>query len=192
MKCLHWLALIIWVNAIWVPPLSAQPFSSKYDLYFRLATKRYLPLPYEIWGADILKAQAWQESRFDPNAQSPVGAKGVMQFMPGTWKEVSGQMKWSGISPSSASHSIYAGAFYMAKMRRIWKAKRRERDRYDLALASYNAGAGNLIKAQRLCGGVNDYPGIVQCLPNITGEYSKETISYVHLIRRAYEKMRFQ
>ncbi len=139
--------------------------------------KRYLPLPYEIWGADLLKAQAWQESRFDPQAQSPVGAKGVMQFMPGTWREVSQKMQWQGVSASSASHSIYAGAWYMARMRRIWKARRSERDRYDLALSSYNAGAGNLIKAQQLCAGVPDYAGIVRCLPEVTGEHSKETLN---------------
>lgn len=192
MQCLPRLVLIILVSAVLARPLYAQPFSSKYDIHFRIATKRYLPIPYEIWGHNILKAQAWQESRFNPKAISPVGARGIMQFMPGTWKEVSQQMGFGMVSASNVKLSIYAGAYYMSRMRRTWKAKRSERDRYDLALASYNAGAGNLIKSQRKCGGVNDYPGIIKCLPMVTGKYSEETINYVRLIRKYYEQMRFR
>ncbi len=93
---------------------------------------------------------------------------------------------------SNAKLSIQAGAYYMSRMCRIWRARRTERDRYDLALASYNAGAGNIIKSQRKCGGVNDYPSIIKCLPQVTGKNSAETINYVRLIRKYYEEMRFR
>ena len=53
--------------------------ASQYDaLINELATAR---------GQDpnLIKAQIWAESRFNPNAVSPKGAKGLSQFMPGTW-----------------------------------------------------------------------------------------------------------
>jgi membrane-bound lytic murein transglycosylase F len=78
--------------------------------------------------------------------------------------------------------SIRASGYYMARMIRTWKAERPAFDRYKLALASYNAGAGHLIKAQRLCGGKNLYDQIIACLPDVTGRHSKETIDYTRLI----------
>jgi len=128
MICRHWLVLIIWANVIWVPQLSAQPFSSKYDFYFRVAMKRYLPLPYEIWGADLLKAQAWQESRFDPLAVSPAGAKGIAQFMPET------AAIWKLEDPFDIDLAIAKSAQYLS-----WLKNRL--GNLGLAAAGYNAGS---------------------------------------------------
>ena len=51
----------------------------------------YAPL-IQQWGTlcpqlspPLLAAQMYQESGFNPNAVSPVGAQGIAQFMPGTW-----------------------------------------------------------------------------------------------------------
>jgi len=109
--------------------------------------------------------------------------------MPATWLEVSRQLDFGFVDPHAAEYSILAAAFYMAKMRRIWKSKRPENDRHSLALASYNAGAGNIIKAQRLCGGLLLYSQIITCLPDVTGHHSKETITYVKRIWGYYIRM---
>ena len=62
-----------------------------------------------------------------------------------------------------------------------------------LAAASYNAGAGHLIKAQRLCDGRNLYREIIPCLPQVTGRHSAETIDYVQkIIGRWWPQMLFQ
>lgn len=50
--------------------------------------------------------------------------------------------------------------------------------------ASYNAGAGNIIRAQRACNGARSWIQIRVCLPQITGHHSNETIQYVDLIHR--------
>lgn len=65
-------------------------------------------------------------------------------------------------------------------------------DRYMLAAASYNAGAGNLIRSQKSCGGPNRYREIVACLPRITGHHSKETKGYVrNIITKWYPALIF-
>jgi len=63
-----------------------------------------------------------------------------------------------------------------------WKSERPAMDRHKLALGSYNAGIGHLLKAQKLCGGPKLYEDIIACLPMITGRHSKETINYTRLI----------
>ena len=164
---------------------SASSFPDRYDREIRKAVKNWLP------GVDwiLLKAQYYQESLLDPDAISPVGARGIAQMMPGTWEEISQAMKWGGISPHDAEFAVEAGAFYMRRMRKGWSSPRPERDRHDLALASYNAGFGNLLKAQRHCGMPIEYPEIAECLPDITGHHSKETLTYVTRTRKWHTMM---
>lgn len=170
-----------WASACWSVP----SFPDYYDNQIEKAAKRYLP------GVDwrLLKAQYYQESRLDPAAVSPVGAAGVAQFMPGTWADVSRQLGYKGVSPHASRWAITAGAYYMAKLRRTWSAPRPEADRHSLAMASYNAGAGHLIKAQRLAGGVNGYAEIITQLPDVTGRHATETITYVQRIWKYWTMM---
>jgi soluble lytic murein transglycosylase-like protein len=136
------------------------------------------------------KAQLYQESRLDPTAESPVGARGLAQFMPGTWGDVSKALKWGIVSRDDACLSAKAGAYYMARLQQIWKSPRPQMERHFLAQASYNAGAGHIINAQRLCGGARDWRDISKCLPQITGRHSRETITYVDRIARWRQRMR--
>ena len=78
----------------------------------------------------------------------------------------------------------------MGQLHRTWKAPRPAMDRMMISMASYNAGAGHLIRAQRICGGGNLYAQIIPCLPQVTGRHSKETIDYVeNIIGRWYPRM---
>lgn len=110
--------------------------------------KRYhaeFGLPYD-WR--LLKAQLIAESGLNPAAVSPVGAKGLAQFMPDTQTEVLKALNMpSNTSRLNAEASIKCCAYYMSVMLKKWTAKREDIDRYCLALASYNAGMGNLLKA---------------------------------------------
>jgi hypothetical protein len=53
----------------------------------------------------LLKAQCWQESRFNPNAVSPANARGICQFVDGTWNDVSNETGFRG-SPYDADLHI--------------------------------------------------------------------------------------
>jgi len=44
-------------------------------------------VPYRDYDANMLASQIEVESSFNPKAESPVGAKGLCQFMPQTWLE---------------------------------------------------------------------------------------------------------
>ena len=159
----------------------------QYDDQIRSAWRRYLPVYH--WGVGW--AQIAQESAFNTNARSPVGASGLAQFMPLTWRD----MKHAGVVPDDASprdarHAIQAQAFYMWRLNRTWSSKRSDGDRIRLALASYNAGAGNIIKAQRKCGMSVKYDVIMCCLPQVTGRHAVETLDYVPRIEVHY-KSRF-
>jgi len=174
------------VLASWAPAsYSASSFPDRYDAEIRKAAKRWLP------GLDwrLLKAQYWQESRLDPEAVSPVGARGLAQVMPGTWKELSRAMGWGLVSPHDVEYAVQAGAVYMRRMRRKWSSPRPENDRHNLALASYNAGFRNLLRAQKACEMALEYPPIVECLPDVTGERSEETIDYVSKVREWHRMM---
>lgn len=163
---------------VWLLPLSLQAsfYPDKYDGAFKDAAI-FLPYPHD-WR--LLKAQCWQESRLNPIAVSPVGAFGLCQFMPGTAKDMKRQYGLGNLW--IPEQSILAAARYMGTLGRTWRSKRSWQSRYKLALGSYNAGAGNLIKAQRKCGGAVEYEHIAPCLAQVTGKHHKETLYYVDVI----------
>ena len=84
-----------------------------------------------------------QESSFDRTAMSRVGARGLMQLMPGTAREESGKVGVGydlGRLTSDPSYNVMLGSSYFQRMVRQWGGN------YVLAVASYNAGAGNVRK----------------------------------------------
>jgi len=166
-------------------PASAAVFTKKYDRQIEKAAKAYLPaVPWLLY-----KAQLWQESRLDPLARSPAGAEGIAQFMPGTARDIFPLLGYAAVDRRLAGPSIEAGAYYMARLRRAWHAPRPETDRHKLALASYNAGLGNILAAQRACDGAALYEAIMLCLESVTGRHAVETRGYAPAIYRWYAAM---
>lgn len=178
----------IWALAVLLfsSPLHSA-WHSKYDFQIKKAARHYLPAV--DWR--LYKAQLMQESALKADAESPVGAKGLAQFMPATWVDMQKELGFDGL-PTEPNLAIPAGAYYMAKLRAVWKMPRPEQDRHNLAMACYNAGCGNIIKAQRLCGDPNDFVSIMQCLPSVTGHNAKETLDYVPRIRRIYQRLAYE
>ena len=145
-------------------------------------------LPFD-W--KLIKAQLIQESTLNPDAESSVGACGLAQFMPATWGDY--VVKCSlplATKRNNPEASIKCCCAYMADLIKSWKADRTEQDRYNLALASYNAGLGNIIKAQRIVKGANDYVTIISGLKFITGnDNALQTTDYVVKINSYYKQL---
>lgn len=175
--------LSFWASPTWSAPL----FTDRYDDQIRTAVKRWWgDLPdWQLW-----KAQLFQESHLDPAAVSPVGARGIAQIMPGTWSDMGKRLNMpAGITPHDARYAIEAGAVYDADLRRQWRRNRNPMAAHRMALASYNAGAGNIIKAQRACGGALLWSDIAPCLSLVTGDHARETLRYVERVEHWHQMM---
>lgn len=104
--------------------------------------------------------------------------------MPATWREMQGIFR-SDYKPTDARIAIDYGAYYQARQMRVWKRHGRTYEQqWELGLAGYNAGTGNIIKAQTKCGGAKLWDGVSKCLSMVTGRHSAETITYVSRIKR--------
>jgi hypothetical protein len=90
---------------------------------------------------DLLFGIIWVESRFDTRAVSPVGARGLMQLMPGTAKYLGECIQWDGRKNAfDPKFNIAAGSYYIARLIREFNGNE------ELALAAYNAGPSKVRK----------------------------------------------
>lgn len=102
----------------------------------------------------IIECIIHQESNFDPNAVSGVGARGLMQLMPETAADL-------GVTdPYDPGQNVAAGVRYFVEQYRRFGS-------IELALAAYNAGPGNV----EAYGGVPPFEETQNYVANIAGEY---------------------
>jgi membrane-bound lytic murein transglycosylase MltF len=157
---------------------------TQYDGHFSKYTKRNFG-PAFNWRH--FKAQAIAESRLKENASSHVGAVGLMQIMPPTYKEITNRHRYIKGSSNDPQWNIAAGISYNRSIWNIFKADRPFQDRLDFTFGAYNAGKGNILKAQKLAkrSGINPnvWSSVEQTLPQVTGRHSKETLNYVTIIK---------
>jgi soluble lytic murein transglycosylase len=117
-----------------------------------------------------------QESSFNPYAVSHAGARGMMQLMTGTAREQAGKMGVGYDSYrliSDPSYNVMLGSAYFQRMLNIWGGS------VPLAVASYNAGSGNVGKWVRQYG---DPRGKVDTLKWIEAIPYVETKAYVQRV----------
>ena len=111
---------------------------SPYLAAFKAAGKKY-----QIdWR--LLAAMAYQESKWQPNAESNKGAYGMMQITPPTAQSI-------GLNnPGNPTENILAAAKYLDQLRDQVDDQAPEPDRTYLAMAAYNIGIGHLNDALTL------------------------------------------
>ncbi|MGH1398264.1 MAG: lytic transglycosylase domain-containing protein [Alphaproteobacteria bacterium] len=121
----------------------------------------------------LIHAIIRQESRFEPNSESPSGAKGLMQIMPATAAELAGYKNPATQNPIL---NLSLGQQYLQTLLQT------ERVNNDLTalLIAYNAGPGNLGKWQGAWADINDPLLFIELLP------SSETRSYVERVLSNY------
>jgi membrane-bound lytic murein transglycosylase D len=131
--------------------------SQYYFPMFEEAMARY-NVPLEI------KYLAIVESALNPKAVSRVGATGLWQFMYETGKQYKLNVNSYVDERSDALKASDAAARYMMNMYKIFGD-------WELVLASYNSGAGNVTKAIRRSGGHQNFWNIKKFLPKETAAY---------------------
>ncbi|MGD2182969.1 transglycosylase SLT domain-containing protein [Lusitaniella coriacea] len=99
-----------------------------------------------------------QESRFEEEIRSPVGATGLMQVMPATGKEVAQKSGISDYKLTNPEDNIAIGTWYLDF------THRENNDNSLLAIAGYNAGPGNVATWLKRYG-FNDSDRFVEQIP---------------------------
>ncbi|MEU1121955.1 MULTISPECIES: NlpC/P60 family protein [unclassified Streptomyces] len=125
----------------------------------------------------LIAAQIEAESGWNPRATSPVGARGLSQFMPATWQTHKVDADGGGASWRSGPDNILTQAAYDCKLMDAVKSYHLKGDPTRLMLAAYNAGPGAVSQYK----GVPPYPETQQYVKRIMGlipKYSKaESVS---------------
>lgn len=158
----------------------------KKDLMQRMitASQFYFPLfEQELDNQDVpleIKYLAIIESALNPRARSRVGAKGLWQFMYGTGKMYGLEVSSYVDERNDPIFATKAAAKYLSKLHGIFND-------WDLALAAYNSGPGNVNKAIRRSGGYKNYWNIRRNLPRETAGYLPAFLATMYIFEYAEE-----
>lgn len=97
------------------------------------------------WDWRLLAALVYSESHFNPEAESAIGAYGLMQVIPETAEHFNVSDYFQ---PDS---NVYVGIQYLAYLEKYFKQYSIDStERVKFVLASYNAGLGHVLDAMRL------------------------------------------
>ncbi len=153
--------------------------------------KMYYPLKYgdEIEehakerGLDpnLVRALILQESYYNPSAKSGVGATGLMQLMPPTAKEHAKRMgiRFSASRLENPDVNVRIGTFHLKMLIDMFRG-----NAY-FAVASYNAGQGNVMKWRR---GAPSKP-VDEFLESIPFSETRNYVKRVTMLRSAYSRL---
>lgn len=120
------------------------------------------------------------ESTLNPRARSRVGATGLWQFMYATGKMHGLDVTSYVDERMDPIKSTEAAAEYLSTLYRVFKD-------WDLVLASYNSGPGNVSKAIRRSGGSTDYWQLRPYLPRETAGYVPAFLATLYIFEYAEE-----
>jgi len=169
---------------------NAKKFSERYDPTFRKYTKRYFGPAFD-W--KYFKAQGIAESGLDSTAKSWVGARGVMQLMPSTYRDVASHRPEFG-TIDQPEWNIAAGIMHDRYLWTLYQKDISDDERHRFMFASYNAGEGTINRAISMARAKEVGPPVwssVELIAPTVGRWRyTETLGYVRRIDSAYTKLR--
>ena len=127
-----------------------------------------------------MKYLAIVESALRPKARSRVGASGLWQFMYGTGKQFDLKISSYVDERLDPVKATIAACKYLSKLYTTFGD-------WDLALAAYNSGPGNVSKAIKRSGGFNNYWNIRPYLPSETAGYVPAFYATMYIFNYANE-----
>ncbi|WP_245189492.1 lytic transglycosylase domain-containing protein [Lunatimonas salinarum] len=144
------------------------------DHYFPLFEEklRQKDMPEDI------KFLAVIESGLNPKARSRVGAMGLWQFMPGTGREYQLYVNQYIDDRQDPIKSTEAALKYLKNLHRRYGD-------WELAMAAYNCGPGNVNKAIRRSGGKRTFWEIYRFLPRETRSYIPQFQAIMYVMRHS-------
>ena len=174
---------LLLLGVVLAAPLAAQARSmQRYDDTFKKYSKRFFGPAFD-WR--LFKAQAMTESNLDSAAHSWVGARGIMQLMPATFREIQSSNP-EFLSIDDIEWNIAAGIFYDRRLWRLWRDSVDTQDHRHFMFASYNAGRIPILRAQGVARthtlDPRLWPSIERVAPEVRGWRHQETLGYVHRI----------
>ncbi|WP_255084706.1 LysM peptidoglycan-binding domain-containing protein [Zhouia amylolytica] len=127
-----------------------------------------------------MKYLAVIESALNPKARSRVGATGLWQFMFQTGRMYGLEVNSYVDERRDPIQSTQAASKYLSKLYDIFGD-------WDLALAAYNSGPGNVSKAIRRSGGYENYWNLRPFLPRETAGYVPAFLTMMYIFEYAEE-----
>ncbi|MFD2037639.1 transglycosylase SLT domain-containing protein [Belliella marina] len=127
---------------------------------------------------DDVKYLAIIESGLNPRAKSRVGAMGLWQFMPATGRMYNLQANKDIDDRMDPELATDAAAKYLKSLHKMF-------GNWELALAAYNCGPGNVRKAIRKSGGKQTFWEVYDYLPRETRSYVPQFQAMMYLLRYA-------
>ncbi len=123
----------------------------------------------------IIHAISRQESQFDKEATSRVGARGLMQLMPGTARQTAPHagLAYNYASLGDPQYNMALGSTYFGQLMDMYGGS------YVLSVAAYNAGPGNVNKWLRAYGDPRTDVDVLNWIENIP---LSETRNYVQRV----------
>lgn len=144
------------------------------------------------WFDSLLDRQRYKESRFNPMAESPAGARGLAQIMPGTEQYLKERgMIREDFNAFNPEHSTEAQRVYMESlMNRDWN-RGNEEVRVAKALAAYNFGPTATVRIlnEAKAKGIDIYESLdwIDMLPLETSDYISKILGYNEKFDMEYE-----